>query len=231
MNIVAIIQARMGSSRLPCKAMLCLHGLPVIDWVVHRTAKSELLNDIVVAIPETSLDDVLARHLENQGVAVFRGPEQDVLRRFVLAAEQAEATHVVRVCADNPAVWGPEIDRLIRHFLALPSQDNAYAYNHIPKNNSYADGLGAEMLSFALLKRLDLEASLPEHREHCLSYIHDNPELFRISTFEPPDERLRRPDVRLDMDSPRDYRKLALMPINADMHPAEIVLRCPKQEV
>lgn len=224
-NTIALIQARMGSSRLPCKMMLSLHGLPIIDWVVRRTTTSRLLDGIIVAVPDIPLDDPLAAHLKKNGVRVFRGPEDDVLRRFRLAAEQAEATHVVRICADNPLIWGGEIDNLIRHYQALPDQGRAYVYNHIPLNNRYPDGFGAEMLSFALLRALDEEAAAPRHREHCLSFIHDNPERFDIITFDPPDPRLRRPDIRLDLDRPEDYRKLALMPLSPDMPPEEII-RC-----
>lgn len=228
MNIVALVQARMGSHRLPCKMMLSLRGMPLIDWVLHRTAKSELLDHIVVALPDTALDDVLANHLENYGVDCFRGPENDVLRRFTLAAEKAGATHIVRVCADNPLIWGPEIDRLIRHFHTLPNPDTAYAYNHIPRNNLYPDGLGAEMITMPLLRRLDALATDPVHREHCLSYIWDNPDQFNISTFNPADTRLHRPDIRLDVDRPEDFSKLSLMAIHADMPPAEVLLRYPK---
>ncbi len=227
-NIVALIQARMGSTRLPCKMMLCLHGLPLIDWVVLRTAKSALLHQIVVATSTNPENDVLVNHLENQGVAVFRGPEDDVLERFRLAGEEAGATHVVRICADNPLIWGGEIDALIRHYFSLGNEATGYAYNHIPRNNSYPDGLGAEMLSFLLLCRLAEKATLPAHREHCLSYIWDNPGDFQISTFDPADPRLRHPEVKLDVDTPQDYRKLALMPIHAGMPPAEVLLRYPK---
>lgn len=228
MNIVAIVQARMGSTRLPCKAMLHLHGLPVIDWVAHRVSKAKLLDRLIFALPESRLDDALAFHLENRGIEVFRGPEDDVLKRFSLAARHAEATHVVRVCADNPLVWGEEIDHLIRHFLSRPQQENLYAYNHIPRNNLYPDGLGAEMVSASLLHRLDLLVVKPEHREHCLSHIWDKPDEFAISTFDPPNPLLRRPDCKLDLDVPEDYRKLALMPIHADMPPQEALLRYPK---
>ena len=228
MNIVALVQVRMGSSRLPCKAMLYLHGLPLIDWVVHRTAKARRVNHIVMALPEGPLDDVLAFHLENRGVACFRGPEDDVLKRFALAARQAEATHVIRICADNPLIWGGEIDNLVEHFLSRPEQERLYAYNHIPRNNLYPDGLGAEMISASLLYRLDADATLPQHREHCLSYIWDNAGEFVISTFDPPDPLLRRPECKLDVDTAEDYRKLALMPIHADMPPREVLLRYPK---
>lgn len=230
MNIVAIIQARMGSSRLPCKAMLHLHGLPLIDWVVHRVAKSHLLDEVLVALPDNPLDDILAFHLENQGVAVFRGSENDVLQRFCQAAGSVGATHIVRVCADNPLIWGGEIDHLIRHYQEYTDQSALYAYNHIPRNNLYPDGLGAEMLSFPLLRLLDEKATLPEHREHCLSYIWDNPESFVISTFDPLDQRLQQPGIKLDVDTPEDFRKLSLMAIHPNMTPQEVLLRYPRMQ-
>ena len=229
MNIVAVIQARMGSSRLPCKALLYMHGLPLIDWVVHRLGKSRLLHSLVVAIPDAPLDDVLAFHLENQGVPVFRGPEQDVLKRFSLAAGHCEATHGIRGCADNPLIWGGEIDNLIRHYLEQKTDAGLYAYNHMPKDNAYPDGLGAEMVSAEVLHTLDRKACLPAHREHCLSYIWDNPQEFRISTFDPPDPRLHHPEMRLDVDTADDFRKLSLMAIHPDMAPPELLLRYPRQ--
>lgn len=225
MNIVALIQARMGSTRLPCKMMLCLHRMPLIDWVVHRTAKSVLLDRIVVATSTHPANDPLVNHLENQGIDLFRGPEDDVLERFRLAGEQAGATHIVRICADNPLIWGGEIDNLIRHYRDTGCD---YAYNHIPRDNHYPDGLGAEMLSFDLLAEIAQKANSPAHREHCLSYIWDNRDAYRISTFDPPDPRLWHPEMKLDVDTPEDYRKLALMPIHADMAPAEVVLRYPR---
>ena len=82
MKTVIVIQARLGSSRLPCKTLLNLRGLPVIDWVVERCGRSELADDLVVALPDTRRDEVLARHLQARGVNIFRGSEQDVLSRM-----------------------------------------------------------------------------------------------------------------------------------------------------
>lgn len=227
MRTVALIQARMGSTRLPCKMMLCLHGRSLIDWVVRRVRRAALLDEVVVATSVNPENDVLERHLQNQGIAVFRGPEQDVLERFRQAAEAHKATHVVRVCADNPLIWGEEIDRLIRFYREAGCD---YAYNHIPRNNLYPDGLGAEILSRPLLETLAAEATLPAHREHCLSFIWDNPERFSIRTFDPPDPRLRRPDIKLDVDTAEDYRKLALMPLTPDMSPLDLVALFEKEK-
>lgn len=226
MSTVALIQARMGSSRLPLKSLLCLRGLPVIDWVARRVAKSRLVERIVVAVPDTPLDEALAAHVRerltplDKRIAVFCGPENDVLERFRSAGAAFGASRVVRVCADNPLIWGGEIDNLIRFFEQTGCD---YAYNHIPRGNLYPDGLGAEILSFALLARLAAEATESGHREHCLSYLWDNARLFDIRTFDPPDAVLRHPELKLDLDSREDFRRLALLPLHPDMEPAELV--------
>ena len=224
MKTVIVIQARLGSSRLPCKTLLNLHGLPVIDWVVGRCARSELADDLVVALPDTRRDEVLARHLRAQGVNTFRGSEQDVLSRRHGAAAAHGADLVVRVCADNPLIWGGEIDNLIRFYQREHTAGNCdYAYNHIPRNNLYPDGLGAEIVSFELFTKAMNEATLPAHREHCLSYIVDNPELFAIRTFDPLDPALHHPEMKLDMDTADDFINLALRDIHPDITPREIV--------
>ena len=226
MSTVALVQARLGSSRLPLKSLLCLRGKPLIDWVVCRVAKSGLLDRIVVAMPDMPLDEALAAHVRerlmplDKRIAIFCGPENDVLERLRSAGEAFGASRVVRVCADNPLIWGGEIDNLIRFFEEAGCD---YAYNHIPRNNRYPDGLGAEMLSFALLCKLAALATEPAHREHCLSYLWDNAQSFGIRTFDPPDPGLWHPQFKFDVDSPEDFRRLSLMPLHIDMQPAEII--------
>lgn len=226
MKTVALIQARLGSSRLPCKMMLSLHGLPLIDWVVRRVRRAVLVDEVVVATSTRPENDILEYHLTRQGVTVFRGPEDDVLERFRLAGKAFGAEQVVRVCADNPLIWGAEVDNLIRFWR---SEGCDYAYNHIPRGNLYPDGLGAETLSYALLEEVARKATLPEHREHCLSYIWANPERYSIRTFDPASPALHRPDIKLDVDTPEDYRKLALMDIHPDITPEELVALFPRQ--
>ena len=112
-KVIAIVQARLGSTRLPLKSLLTLRGHPIIDWVTERLAKSRRLDGLMVAVPDTKLDRVLYEHLERRGVPVMAGPEEDVLARFALAAKEADAGLVVRVCADNPCIWGEAVDRLV----------------------------------------------------------------------------------------------------------------------
>lgn len=223
-NIVAIVQARLGSSRLPLKSLLSLRGLPVIDWVTRRLKKSRLLSRVIVAVPDTALDRVLIEHLKNTNTDSLTGPEEDVLKRFVLAALATDADYIVRVCADNPLVWGEAIDRLI-DFYGCSECD--YAWNHVPRDNLWPDGLGAEIISAPLLYELDRLVRLPSQREHCLNYIRDNEPSFRLATFDPREPWLCRPDLKLDLDSPADFQKLALLPLEPDMNAAEIIAACP----
>lgn len=217
---VAIVQARLGSSRLPLKSLLCLRDLPIIDWVTRRLAQSRRLDGLLVAVPDTELDRVLLEHLQRRGVPCLAGPENDVLARFRLAASAADAGLVVRVCADNPLIWGEAVDRLLAHYEHAGCD---YAYNHIPRNNRWPDGLGAEVLSRELLEELDARAKQPAQREHCLNYIWDNAAAYRISTFDPQEPWLCRPELKLDLDRAEDFQRLALLPLTPEMDARAIV--------
>ena len=213
-SCVAIVQARLGSSRLPLKSLLCLRDLPVIDWVVSRLAKATLIDKIIVAIPDTPLDQVLYEHLTRRGVNCIMGEENDVLARFVRAAKSTDCSLIVRVCADNPLISGEVVDRLVAYFRKTPCD---YAYNHIPRNNLWPDGLGAEILQRELLEELHSKATERSQREHCLNYIWDHADHFRIATFDPEEPWLRRPDIKLDIDRPEDFQRLALLPFSPEM--------------
>ena len=211
--VVAIVQARMGASRLPNKMMLWMHGLPIAGWVFHRVRQAKRINRIVFALPDTAADDVLAEYLQSEGATVFRGAEQDVLGRLFAAASTFDADTVVRVCADNPFVAGSEIDRLIDVF---ESQGYDYAYNHIPRNNCYPDGLGAEVTRFDVLQALHRAAKLPDQREHVFNYLWAHPERFRIGTCNPADTALAHPELKLDLDTWNDYQQLLRMDVRPE---------------
>ena len=222
-RIVAVIQARMSSKRLPCKMMLSLHGHPIIEWVVRRVTSARRLGNVVVAIPDSRNDDILEQFIvENLKAKVYRGSEQDVLNRILGSAKLAHASHVVRVCADNPLVSGDVIDDLIQFFFNHPC-DYAYNQGDGGRTNTYPDGLGAEMLSFPLLEWLDKHATDSRHREHCLTYIVDNPDQFAIKTFDPLDKRIACPWLKLDMDNLEDYCRLAFKRFSITSTPYDIV--------
>ena len=131
-NIIALIQARMGSNRLPNKMMLSLHGKPIIEWVVYRVLKSKKINQVILATSTNYENDILESYIQKvfKNVYVFRGSENDVLNRFYETAKYIQATHIIRICADNPLIDGKEIDNLIDFYL---KNNFDYVYNHIPK--------------------------------------------------------------------------------------------------
>lgn len=218
-STVAIIQARMVASRLPNKMLLHFHGYPVVEWVYRRISKSKKIQKVIFALPDSENDDLLAWYLELIGANVFRGSELDLVDRFYQAAKNANATRVVRICADNPLICASEVDRLI-HFADQHACD--YAYNHVPRNNSWPDGLGAEICNMALLEEIHSKAILPEHREHLFNYVWQNSGNYKIATFQPP-EALAHPELKLDIDTMNDYRRLLQIRFQIGMDAIEVV--------
>lgn len=225
-KVVCIVQARLGSTRLPFKMLLSLHGIPIIEWVLRRVAKSKLLDEIIVAIPNNEENIVLKEYIKRLGFKIYEGSEDNVLNRFYEAAKISGATDVVRVCADNPLICCEEIDNLINFYL---KNDCDYAYNNIPLNNKYPDGLGAEIVPFNILENLHNLVSSDKHKEHCFSYIKDNYKDFIIKTFDPKDPILHAPSLKFDVDTFDDYKKLSLMNLNINLTAQELVQKFSHQ--
>lgn len=220
MKVDAVIQARMGSTRLPNKMVYSLHGKPIIEWVIDRVRRASRIDRLVLATSTAPENDILEAEAKRLGTEVFRGDENDVLGRFYEATKDSDASHIVRICADNPLIWGPEIDNLIEYMKANPCD---YAYNHIPRNNKYPDGLGAEIVPSSVLRRLHKTVTDPAHREHIFSYIWDNPDKFDIRTFDPPNFLLQHPNIRLDIDKFEDYYHIAKLAIDITSSAEDII--------
>jgi len=203
---VAIVQARMGSTRFPGKMLALLGGRPLLEWVLRRVQGAVLLDDIVLATTDLPRDQPLVDLARRLGVASFVGSESDVLGRFVAAATRHQADVVVRVCADNPFVDGAEIDRLLA-FFATAGVD--YACNHLDRLGSrYADGFGAEVLGAPLLARLAAESTDARHREHVTLALWEQAERYRLAAVPAP-AALAFPDLRFDVDRPEHLVVLA----------------------
>jgi spore coat polysaccharide biosynthesis protein SpsF len=195
----------MGSTRFRGKMMERLGRHRIIEWVLRRTLRATMLDQVVLATSTAVENDVLRDVAEQLSVAALSGSEDDVLSRFVSAADEYGADYVVRVCADNPFIAPEEIDRIARFYL---DETPDYAFNHIPKiGNMYPDGLGAEILSSALLHRLGVSTTESRHREHATLYIWDHMDEFRIETIPAPRE-IAFPSVKLDVDTPADLERL-----------------------
>lgn len=207
-KVVAIVQARMGSTRLPGKSIIKLRGKPIIEHVLCRVRRAQTLTEVILATSDQSQDDVLCDVADRLGVPVFRGLEDDVLKRYVLAAQKFGADVVVRVCADNPLVAPEEVDRIVRHHLRTGAD---YSFNHRPAlNNQYPDGLGAEVVNLEVLETIDRQTVEPTHREHVTAYIWDHLSDFHVETLVAP-AAIAGPDIKLDVDTQADLARLELL--------------------
>jgi spore coat polysaccharide biosynthesis protein SpsF (cytidylyltransferase family) len=176
MKIVTIIQARMGSSRLPGKVMLTLVDQPVLQWVYERAARIPLVDETIVATTSSVADDPVASWCVRRGIAVFRGSEDDVLDRYLRCARANEADAVVRITADCPLL-DPEVSgRVVAAFLGKPGCE--YANNTDPWR--FPDGLDTEVISRHALEVSAREAADPADREHVTRFVRRRePDRFR----------------------------------------------------
>lgn len=175
MKTVAIIQARMGSSRLPGKVMADIGGVPMLGRVVERVRRCRSLDDVCVATSTHPSDDVVANYCISREFPCSRGDEHDVLDRYYHAARLAGADIVVRVTADCPLLDSGVIDKVVDAFRR---EGVDYASNTL--RYSYPDGLDVEVFAFAALERAWQEAEKPSEREHVTPYLRFSG---RFSTF------------------------------------------------
>ena len=175
--IVALIQARMGSSRFPGKVLEDLAGRPMLWHVVRRVRRASRVDRVVVATTDRPVDDPIVRFCEQERISCFRGSEPDVLDRFYRAAKANDADVVVRITADCPLIDPAVIDTVLERFQ-LGGCD--YACNVI--RYTYPDGLDTEVFSFAALEQAWREAAKPSEREHVTPYLRTD--RFRVANVE-----------------------------------------------
>lgn len=177
MKVVAIIQARMGSTRLPGKVMKMILGKPVILWDIDRVSESKLIDEIVVAIPFDRQNDVIVNTIKEYSdkIIIFRGSEEDVLDRYYKAAKERMADVIVRLTSDCPLIDPEVVDNVIEQFLNTHCD---YCSNTLKR--TYPRGLDAEVFSFNALAKAWNEAKKEYEREHVTPYIIENPEKFKL---------------------------------------------------
>jgi glutamate-1-semialdehyde 2,1-aminomutase/spore coat polysaccharide biosynthesis protein SpsF len=176
MSVVAIIQARMASTRLPGKVLADVAGAPMLVRVVERVARASRVDRVVVATSRSAADDPVADLCASRGVACFRGDEQDVLDRFYRAAAEHAASVVVRITADCPLIDPEIIDRVVDTHLRERAD-----YTSNVDRRTYPDGLDVETMSFAALERAWRDARLPSEREHVTPFLRTSPLFTRAS--------------------------------------------------
>jgi spore coat polysaccharide biosynthesis protein SpsF len=176
--MVAIIQARMGSTRLPGKVLLDLLGEPMLARVVNRTRQSRMLNEVVVATTVQPDDEAIVRLCSKRCWPWFRGSEDDVLDRYYQAARKHKADVIIRITSDCPLIEPEIVDRVVQEFLERQPEVD-YASNTWPRR-TFPRGLDAEVMRLDVLERAWHEDCNPAWREHVTPYIYRNPGRFRI---------------------------------------------------
>src|SRR5581483_1514566 len=174
-KIVTIIQARMGSTRLPGKVMKDLGGETVLARVVNRGRRAQLTRDVVVATSRNSADNLIAEECRRLSVPCFRGEEEDVLDRYYRAAKLYAADAVVRICADSPMIEPEVCDCVIRQFL---DHRPDYASNTVLK--TYPLGLDTEIMSTEALTQAWRAAKESYQRAHVTPYIYEHADQFNV---------------------------------------------------
>ena len=198
MKTVAVIQARLGSTRFPAKVLDDIAGIPMLHHVVERTRYSPEVDAIVIATTTNPDDRILLKRAREWQVLGFAGSEHDVLKRFVAAANLAGADIIVRLTGDNPLFEPSFIDACVG---ALRREKADYCYV-----DGCILGTGVEALTVEALKKQDSLATQPHQREHVNPYIMEHPDEFKIVTVRP-DERFKMPEgVRLTVDTREDIK-------------------------
>ena len=197
MRIIAIVQARMSSSRLPGKVLLKLCDKTTISNIFDRLSRSKRIDSIVIATSSNEDDDLIEKECLNNNINVFRGSLNNVLERFFCCASFYKADIIVRCTADNPFVDPALVDEAIAMFEKKHLDYLSYK-KRLPL------GMAVEVFSFNALSKAFNEATNNECLEHVTPYIAKNPQLFHSLRFDSAED-IDYSDIRLTMDTPEDY--------------------------
>jgi spore coat polysaccharide biosynthesis protein SpsF len=175
MKVVAIIQARMGSTRLPGKVVRDIGGRSMLARVVRRTQRTTQLHEVVVATTGETADDIIVAECRKLSVPCFRGEEQDVLDRYYQAAHAFQADAVVRITSDCPLIDPEVVDKVVLAFLSVQPD---YASNTLVR--TYPRGLDTEAMTLHALECAWQRASETYQRVHVTPYLYQHPDQFKL---------------------------------------------------
>lgn len=201
MKIVAVVAARMTSSRLPGKVLLPIVGVPVLAHCVKRIQQSRYIHEVVIATTMNESDNDIVSLARELKVSFYRGSEEDVLARTLEAAQSVKADVIVQITSDCPLIDKDTIDQVITHFLEHPYLH----YVHNQQIRTYPLGFSVEVFRTKDLEKIASITNDPAHREHVSLYFYEHPELYHLSNVEAP-YFLRHPSYRLTLDTSEDYR-------------------------
>lgn len=195
--ILAILQARMSSTRLPGKVLKPLLGEPMLLRQIERVKRSREIHQILVATTVDVSDDPIVKLCKEQRIECFRGHATDCLNRFFEAAKKSQPQDIVRLTGDCPLACPDIIDDVIRFY-----REGAYDYASNTLECTFPDGLDVEVFSRAALQKAHEKALLPSEREHVTPYFYKNPVLFKLGNFRGAQDLSR---LRLTVDTAEDF--------------------------
>jgi spore coat polysaccharide biosynthesis protein SpsF len=201
-RIVAIVQARTGSTRLPNKVLMEIQGRTLLEHLISRLRRATLLDGIIIATSDKPRDQAVVELCKKLGVVVVTGSEDDVLDRFFKAATVAKADILVRVCGDQPLTDPDIVDEAIRQHLHSKAD-----YSSTMLVRTFPQGVDAEVFSFEHLKKIHSLAKDPFQREHVTPYFYQHPEEFRLNKVLAPKE-LEAADIKLTVDTQEDFDRV-----------------------
>ena len=181
-KVVAIIQGRMSSSRLPGKILADIAGQPMLTRVYTRTSRAQTLDEVIFATTTDASDDPVAEYCDFSGIPLTRGSQFDVLDRYYQTALQAKADVVVRITADCPVIDPELIDNVVKAVISDQSSVDLAA-NRLPPpwTRTYPIGLDVEACTFKALKKAWKEAKESQHREHAMPYFYEGVQLTTVN--------------------------------------------------
>lgn len=196
-RVLAILQARISSTRLPGKVLMPILGQPMLLRQIERVRRCVEIDRLLVATSTDPSDDPLAGLCLDSGIECIRGSLNNVLERFIQAARPVNPDVVVRLTGDCPLADPALIDAVIRRFL---ERNDDYLSNCIPP--TYPDGLDVEVMRFSCLEEAHREAVLPSHREHVTLFIRRQPDRYRLGNYE---DVVDRSHMRWTVDEMQDF--------------------------
>jgi len=199
MKIGAIVQARMSSQRLPDKVLTMVNGKPLLQYLLERLTHCSSIDQIVVATSEDKSDDPIAVFCHEYGALCYRGPLQNVAKRFYMALEKFNLDAFVRVCCDSPMLDHKLIDQGVKLFNGKYD----LVTNTLPR--SYPVGQCVEVIRASTFKNVYEKMSRPDHFEHVTKYYYEHSDEFRIKNFSN-DKDLS--SYRLVVDIPEDLKRI-----------------------
>jgi spore coat polysaccharide biosynthesis protein SpsF len=210
-KINIIIQARMGSTRLPGKILKPIMGRPMLSYLLERLRDIQKPHALIIATSLNSQDDVIESFAQKEKVLVFRGDEEDVLDRYYQASLAYPADYIIRITSDCPLI-DPHIVEQAIHLMETEKPTPDYVSNVLLR--TFPRGMDVELFSFAALKKAAKEAITPSEREHVTPFFHKHPSRFRLANFT---HSLDLSNYRLTVDTPEDF--LLISKIFEDLYP------------